>query len=153
MGTRGAGRNLTGRMSARGPLSLLGMPYRDERIHIRQAHMQRVRTPGLTAFIRVFLTETGMISGFNSMQGYDVARHTFNDWRELVAYGNISWPEKPPAALGEGVIWTEPHPYIHIHMALSGGPGKNEEVPVGHLSRGILKGGMTTQVYELVPVG
>jgi len=38
-------------------------------------------------------------------------------------------------------------------MALSGGPGKNEEVLVGHLSRGILKGGMTMQVYELVPVG
>jgi hypothetical protein len=33
----------------------------------------------------------------------------------------------------------------HIHMALSGGPGRNEEVLVGHLSRGILKGGMTTQ--------
>ena len=106
-----------------------------------------------SVFLLGALTETGMISGFNSMQGYDVARHTFNDWRELVAYGNISWPEKPPAALGEGVVWTEPQPYIHIHMALSGGPGKNEEVLVGHLSRGILKGGMTTQVYELVPVG
>ena len=82
--------------------------------------------------------------------GYDVQRHSFNDWRELVAYGNISWPEKPPAALGEGVVWTEPQPYIHIHMALSGGPGKNDEVLVGHLSDGKLKGGMATQIYELL---
>src|SRR5690606_11464520 len=59
-----------------------------------------------SVFLLGALKETGMISGFNSMQGYDVARHTFNDWRELVAYGNISWPETPPAALGEGVVWT-----------------------------------------------
>jgi predicted DNA-binding protein with PD1-like motif len=103
-------------------------------------------------FLLGALAETGMISGFNSMQGYDVARHHFNDWRELVAYGNISWPDKPPAALGDGVVWTEPQPYIHIHMALSGGPGKNDEVLVGHLSKGILKGGLMTQVYELIPL-
>ena len=35
-------------------------------------------------------------------------------------------------------------------MALSGGPGKNEDVLVGHLSNGILKGGMATQIYELL---
>jgi predicted DNA-binding protein with PD1-like motif len=103
-------------------------------------------------FLLGALSETGMISGFNSMQGYDVARQHFNDWRELVAYGNISWPDAPPAALGEGIVWSEPQPYIHIHMALSGGPGKNEDVLVGHLSKGILKGGLMTQVYELIPL-
>ena len=103
-----------------------------------------------SVFLLGALSETEMISGFRSMEGYDVARHHFGDWRELVAYGNISWPDKPPAALGEGVVWDEPQPYVHIHMALSGGPGKNEDVLVGHLSNGILKGGMATQIYELL---
>jgi hypothetical protein len=35
-------------------------------------------------------------------------------------------------------------------MALSGGPGKNDDVLVGHLSGGKLKGGMATQIYELL---
>ena len=91
-----------------------------------------------------------VIAGFKSMNGYDVDRRTFHDWRELVALGNISWPDRPPAALGEGVEWKESEPYVHIHMALSGGPGKNEDVLVGHLSGGILKGGMVVQIYELV---
>ncbi len=95
------------------------------------------------------LTETFMISGFKSMDGYDVNRHHFEDWRELVAYGNITWPDKPPAALGD-VTWDEPEPYVHIHMSLSGGPGKNEEVLVGHLSGGILKGAMKVQIFELL---
>ncbi len=99
-----------------------------------------------SVFLLGALAETDMISGFRSMKGYDVDRRHFEDWRELVALGNISWPEKPPAALGE-VAWTEPQPYIHIHMALSGGPGKNEEVLVGHLSNGKLKG-MVLQIYE-----
>lgn len=104
-----------------------------------------------SVFLLGALTDTEMISGFRSMEGYDVTRHRFNnEWRELVAYGNISWPETPPAALGEGVEWDEPQPYVHIHMALSGGPGRNEDVLVGHLSNGKLKGGMTTQIYELV---
>jgi predicted DNA-binding protein with PD1-like motif len=106
-----------------------------------------------SVFLLGALTETAMISGFNSQQGYDVARHHFGDWRELVAYGHISWPDKPPAALGDGVVWTGPQPYVHIHMALSGGPGKNEEVLAGHLSKGVLKGALMTQVYELVEVG
>ena len=48
-------------------------------------------------FLLGALAETGMISGFNSMKGFDVSRHYFNEWRELVAYGNISWPDKPPS--------------------------------------------------------
>lgn len=102
-----------------------------------------------SVFLIGALSETHMISGFNSMDGYDINRHHFEDWRELVALGNISWPEAPPPALGD-VEWTEPEPYVHIHMALSGGPGKNDDVLVGHLSDGILKGGMVLQIYELV---
>lgn len=49
-------------------------------------------------------------------------------------------------------MWTEPQPYVHIRMAPSGGPGRDEDVWVGHLSRGALKGALTTQVYERVPV-
>ncbi|GAB4065247.1 DNA-binding protein [Ancylobacter sonchi] len=103
-----------------------------------------------SVFLLGALSETEMISGFRTQGGYDVTRHNFSDWRELVAYGNISWPEKPPAALGEGVVWDEPQPFVHIHMALSGGPGHNDDVLVGHLSNGKIKGGLMTQIYELV---
>jgi predicted DNA-binding protein with PD1-like motif len=103
-----------------------------------------------SVFLLGALSESEMISGFRSTVGYDVTRHQFKEWRELVAYGNISWPDKPPPALGEGVVWDEPQPYVHIHMAISGGPGKNEDVLVGHLSNGKLKGGLTTQIYELL---
>ncbi|MBI2132359.1 MAG: DNA-binding protein [Candidatus Tectomicrobia bacterium] len=101
-----------------------------------------------SVFLLGAFTKIDAISGFKSMSGYDVDRRSFGDWRELVALGNISWPDKPPAALGEGVEWSGPQPYVHIHMALSGGPGKNEEVLVGHLSGGILKGGMVVQIFE-----
>lgn len=103
-----------------------------------------------TVFIFGALRQMDMISGFKSMEGYDVDRRHFDDWRELVGLGNISWPDTPPAALGEGVEWTEPQPYVHIHMAVSGGPGKTEEVLTGHLSDGVAKGGMLVTVYELI---
>jgi predicted DNA-binding protein with PD1-like motif len=103
-----------------------------------------------SVFLIGALTSTDMISGFKSMNGYDVQRHHFEDWRELVALGNISWPEKPPPALGDVGEWDEPQPYVHIHMALSGGPGKNEDILVGHLSDGTLKGAMVLQIYELL---
>jgi len=89
-----------------------------------------------------------MITGFRSMEGYDVDRRHFEDRRELLALGNITWPEKRPAALGD-VTWSEPQPYVHIHMALSGGPGKTEEVLVGHLSTGQVQG-MFADIYEFV---
>ena len=76
---------------------------------------------------------TDMIAGFRSKEGYNVDRRHLVDRRELLGVGNISWPEKPPAALGN-VTWNEPQPYVHIHIALSGGPRKTEEVLVGHLS-------------------
>lgn len=100
-----------------------------------------------SVFLLGALSRTEMISGFKSMDGYDVDRRVFEDWRELTAVGTISWPDSPPAALGD-VEWTEPQPYVHIHMALSGGPGCNEDVLVGHLSGGILKGGMNLDIYE-----
>jgi predicted DNA-binding protein with PD1-like motif len=48
------------------------------------------------------------------------------------------------------VVWAEPQPYVHIHMVVSGGPGRTEEVLTGHLSDGIAKGGMLVAVYELI---
>ena len=103
-----------------------------------------------SVFILGALREMDMITGFKSMDGYDVDRRHFNDWRELVGMGNISWPDTPPAALGESVKWTEPQPYIHIHMAVSGAPGRTDEVLVGHLSDGVAKGGMLVAIYELI---
>jgi predicted DNA-binding protein with PD1-like motif len=103
-----------------------------------------------SVFIFGALREMDMIAGFRSMTGYDVDRRHFDDWRELVGLGSISWPERPPAALGAGVEWAEPQPYIHIHIAASGGPGKAEEVLIGHLSDGVAKGGMLVAIYELI---
>ena len=100
-----------------------------------------------SVFLLGALSRTEMISGFRTMDGYDVDRRVFEEWRELVAVGTISWPESPPAALGV-VDWSEPQPYVHIHMALSGGPGRNEDVLIGHLSGGVLKGGMNLDIYE-----
>ncbi|MEW6671792.1 MAG: PPC domain-containing DNA-binding protein [Thermodesulfobacteriota bacterium] len=89
-----------------------------------------------------------MISGFRSLKGFDVDRRRFEDRRELVGVGNISWPDSPPAALGD-VSWDGPRPFVHIHMALSGGAGKNEEVLVGHLSgAGVQKA--FVEIYEYV---
>ena len=103
-----------------------------------------------SASIFVFgaLEKTDMLTGFRDMEGFNVDSRHFEDWRELLALGNISWPDKPPPAMGD-ITWTEPQPYIHLHMALSGGPGKTEEVLVGHLSNGRVKG-MFANIYELV---
>jgi predicted DNA-binding protein with PD1-like motif len=101
-------------------------------------------------FILGALREMDMITGFKSMTGYDVDRRHFDDWRELVGLGTISWPDEPPAALGEGVVWREPQPYVHIHTAVSGAPGRTHEVLTGHLSDGKAKGGMQIVVYELI---
>lgn len=90
-----------------------------------------------------------MIAGFKSKDGHDSDRRHIDDLRELVGLGNISWPDTPPAALGVGIEWTEPQPYVHIHMAVSGAPGKTQEVLTGHLSGGVAKG-MFVDVYELI---
>jgi len=103
-----------------------------------------------SVFILGALKEMDMITGFKSMNGNDVDRRHFDDWRELVGLGNISWPDTPPAALGEGVKWTEPQPYVHIHVAASGAPGRTEEVLIGHLADGVAKGGMLVAIYELI---
>jgi predicted DNA-binding protein with PD1-like motif len=103
-----------------------------------------------SVFIFGALRQMDMITGFRSMNGYDVDRRHFDEWRELVGLGSISWPDAPPAALGEGVAWSEPQPYVHIHMAVSGAPGRTEEVLTGHLSDGVAKGGMLVTIYELI---
>jgi len=89
-----------------------------------------------------------MISGFRSLKGYDINRRRFEDRRELVGLGNISWPERPPAAL-EDASWDKPHPFVHIHMALSGGAGRNEDVLVGHLSGADVQKAFV-EIYEFV---
>ena len=101
-----------------------------------------------SVFVFGALNTTDMITGFRSMEGYDVDRRHFDDRRELLGIGNITWPEKAPAALGD-VTWSEPQPYVHIHVALSGGPGKTDKVLVGHLSAGQVQG-MFADVYEFV---
>ena len=83
--------------------------------------------------------ESDIITGFREIIGSEKARRHFDDWREMIAVGNISWPEKPPATL-ENVTWSAPEPYVHLHLALSGGPDKPEEVLVGHFSEGRVKG-------------
>lgn len=89
-----------------------------------------------------------MISGFRSLEGYDIDRRRFEDRRELVGLGNISWPDSPPPALGD-VAWDRPRPFVHVHMALSGGAGKNEEVLVGHLNAaGVQKA--FVEIYEFL---
>ena len=103
-----------------------------------------------SVFVFGALKKMDMITGFRSMQGYDVDRRHFDEWRELVGLGTISWPAEPPAALGEKTVWEEPQPYVHIHVAVSGSPGRTEDTLVGHLSEGVAKGGMLVTLYELV---
>ena len=101
-----------------------------------------------TVFVFGAMHTVDMISGFRSLAGYDVDRRHFEDKRELLGLGSISWPETPPPALGD-VSWDEPQPFVHIHMALSGGAGKNEEVLVGHLSGGKVQKPFV-EIYELL---
>jgi predicted DNA-binding protein with PD1-like motif len=84
------------------------------------------------------LKQSDIRSGFLAIIG-DSAKLHFNDPREFCGVGNISWPEKPPAVMGD-VTWKGPEPYVHIHLALSGGPYRAQEVNVGHLSGGLVKG-------------
>lgn len=106
---------------------------------------QNIRNASITIFGA--LKETDMRSGFLAIIG-DSAKLRFNDPREFVGVGNISWPEKPPAVMGD-VNWKEPEPYVHIHLAISGGPYRPQEVNVGHLSDGRVKG-LFAEVIEFV---
>jgi len=106
---------------------------------------KNIRNASITIFGA--LKETDMRSGFMAIIG-DSAKLRFNDPREFVGVGNISWPERPPAVMGD-VTWKEPEPYVHIHLALSGGPYRAQEVNVGHLSGGKVKG-LFAEVIEFV---
>jgi predicted DNA-binding protein with PD1-like motif len=72
------------------------------------------------------LKETDMRSGFLAILG-DSARLHFNDWREFIGIGNISWPEQAPSGM-DAAAWREPQPYVHIHLAISGGPYNAEVI-------------------------
>lgn len=106
---------------------------------------ENIRSASLIVFGA--LKESDVRTGFREIIGPS-ARRRFHDPRELVAVGNISWPEEPPAVRGEE-SWDGPQPYIHLHLALSGGPYRLEEVLVGHLSGGIVKG-MFAEVHEFL---
>jgi predicted DNA-binding protein with PD1-like motif len=106
---------------------------------------KNIRNASITIFGA--LKETDMRSGFMAIIG-DSAKLRFNDPREFVGVGNISWPERAPAVMGD-VTWKEPEPYVHIHLALSGGPYRAQEVNVGHLSGGKVKG-LFAEVIEFV---
>jgi predicted DNA-binding protein with PD1-like motif len=106
---------------------------------------KNIRNASITIFGA--LKETDMRSGFMAIIG-DSAKLRFNDPREFVGVGNISWPERPPAVMGD-VTWKEPEPYVHIHLAVSGGPYRAQEVNVGHLSGGKVKG-LFAEVIEFV---
>ena len=58
------------------------------------------------------LKESDIRTGFREIIGPS-ARRYFHDWRELIAVGNISWPEKPPA-VRDDEAWEEPLSLIHI---------------------------------------
>ena len=50
-----------------------------------------------------------MISGFRSLEGYDIDRRHFDDRRELLGLGNISWPlAAPAAAVGDDHVLGRP---------------------------------------------
>ena len=106
---------------------------------------KNIRNASITIFGA--LKETDMRSGFMAIIG-DSAKLRFSDPREFVGVGNISWPDRPPAVMGD-VTWTEPEPYVHIHMAISGGPYRAQEVNVGHLSGGKVKG-LFAEVIEFL---
>jgi predicted DNA-binding protein with PD1-like motif len=106
---------------------------------------KNIRNASITIFGA--LKETDMRSGFLAILG-DSARLHFNDWREFIGVGNISWPDPPPPGMGK-VEGPGPHPYVHIHLAISGGPYRAQEVNVGHLAGGKVKG-LYAEVIEFV---
>jgi predicted DNA-binding protein with PD1-like motif len=102
-----------------------------------------------SVFVFGALKTVDMIAGFRSLEGFDLDRHHFEGKHELLALGNISWPDKPPKTVGEDPSWNEPRPFFHLHLAMSGAVGKTEEVLVGHLSDGTVSG-MFVEIYELL---
>lgn len=96
------------------------------------------------------LAEGDMITGFERDEGYDVVRRPLGRWREFLAVGSLTWLASPPRALGEGVRWVEPQPYVHLHLTLGPEAGEGQgEVLVGHLNKGVAKG-LSADLYELL---
>ena len=106
---------------------------------------KNIRNASITIFGA--FKESDVRSGFKAIIG-DSSKLHFNDPREFVGVGNISWQEKPPAVMDD-VTWQEPQPYVHMHIAISGGPFNPQEVNVGHLSGGKVKG-LFAEVIEFV---
>lgn len=108
---------------------------------------------GLVLFIGAFY-ECDIIPGVMApsppMPPYERTRKHLDDWRDVHGHGVITWPEAPPETLLPRHQWSgRPEPYVHLHMALSGGPGKLEEVYAGHLCDGRIKG-MMLDIFEFL---
>jgi predicted DNA-binding protein with PD1-like motif len=111
------------------------------------ARERQIREASL--FLFGALADGEMITGFRKAEGYDVIRRPLGQWREFLAVGSLAWPASPPEALGD-VRWEAPQPYVHLHLALGPAAGAGEdEVLVGHLSKGVVKG-LYADVYELL---
>lgn len=106
---------------------------------------KNIRNASITIFGA--FAETDMRSGFLAIIG-NSAKLRFNDPREFCGVGRITWENKPPAVMGD-VKWDGPQPYVHIHMAVSGGPYRPQEVNVGHLSGAKVKG-LFAEVIEFL---
>ena len=92
----------------------------------------------------------GVLSPSPPMPPHEQTRRHLTDWRDVHGHGVIAWPDAPPETLLPQHRWKgEPEPYVHLHMTLSGGPGKLEEVYAGHLCDGRIKG-MYADVLELL---
>ena len=96
------------------------------------------------------MSTVDMAPGFRSADRhhYDVDRRHLEGRREFSGVGNISMLDQPPPSLGD-VKWTEPQPYVHIHITVSGEPGKCEEVLIGHLSGGGMAQAFA-EIYESI---
>lgn len=91
----------------------------------------------------------GVLSPSPPMPPHDQTRKHLTDWRDVHGHGYIAWPATPPETLLGKHRWTgAPEPYVHLHMSLSGGPGKLDDVYAGHLCDGRIKG-MTVDILEI----
>jgi predicted DNA-binding protein with PD1-like motif len=101
-----------------------------------------------SVFVFGAMSTGDITAGWRSADRSDSDRRHFDDRREFSGVGNITLLEKPPPALGN-VTWSEPQPYVHIHITLSGGVGRTGEVLIGHLRGGGLAQAFA-EIYEFV---
>jgi len=101
-----------------------------------------------SVFVFGAMSQADVAPGFRSTDRLDTDRRHLEGRREFLGVGNITMRDKPPPAMGD-VTWTGPQPYVHVHVTVSGAPGKSEEVLIGHLSGGGLAQ-CFAEIYEFV---